>query len=272
MNCCIQFSHANIASMKIRAGDGLLQSWLRKYLKKNMAQPLHLQGDMMRYWNEGANQSFLLLLDQIDRGELEGRQSGDYGSDFSESFPNRASKIWEEVSSPFLKVQDDMHDFLADDDEDEEGESVPINPHFTPPIKEGENLKSPEDEMLEYLKRKNSERGADSSVENSSSSSESEESDELEVLSKQEAEEDEEEDEWMKSKQLASKKRAKKRSKGHEGGSDSDDLFDGNGALDTLNGNAKTIGTDDSDEEKPPTRRSSGSARKRLAESSDDEF
>ena len=47
---------------QIRAPDGLLQSWLRRSLCHNA-----VQGDMARYWNNGENQSFILLLNQIDR-------------------------------------------------------------------------------------------------------------------------------------------------------------------------------------------------------------
>ncbi|KAL7509050.1 hypothetical protein ACHAXN_006073 [Cyclotella atomus] len=261
---------------QIRASDGLLQRWLRKSLKQRMAQPMHLQGDMMSYWLGGENQSFLLLLDQIERGELEGHQSGDYGSEFSESFPNRARRIWLEVSSPYLKAQDDMKEFLASESEEDEAQhdSVPINPHFTPPNKEGDQFKSPEDEMLEFLKRKNSQRGAASSSENDDSSS-SDSSEELEVLSKQgiEEEEEEEEDEWTRSKSLVvAKRKAKRRGKRNNDDSTDDELFESNNAnASTPNGNANTFGAEDSDnadEQKPSPCKS---ARKRVAESSDDE-
>ena len=225
----------------------------------------------MRYWNEGENQSFLLLLNKIEKREMDGEQSGDYGSDFSESFPNRAKRVWVEISSPFLKGNDDIEDFLADDDESD-GDHVPINPHFTPPTKEGENFKSPEDELVEYLQRKNSQRGAASSgSENDGSSSENYSSDELEVLTRREVDDEEVEDEWMKSKQLSTKKKATNRTKRNEDTSDSDDPFEGNGALETsMNGSRKSIGMDDSDDEKPLVGKSS-SKRTRLSESSDEE-
>lgn len=208
---------------------------------------------MVRYWNEGENQSFLLLLNQLDRGELEGEQSGDYGSQFSESFPNRARRLWAEVSSPFLKVQDDMVDFLADDDDDvDEETAVPINPNFTPTTKY-ENVLSPEEAMVAYLKRKNSQKGIESSEDEDGSSS----SDELEVLSKEPIEEEEEKDEWMMSKQFKAKRDLQNND------SDNDVVFDISGTP------SKTFGTDDSGDEKPPARTSS--ARKRLEDSSDEE-
>jgi hypothetical protein len=236
-----------------------------------------VQGDMMRYWNEGENQAFLLLLNKIDRGVLEGEQSGEIGSDFSLSFPNRARKIWKDVSSPFLKGQDDMKDFLADDDEDD-GDSaaeVPINPHFTPPTNEAGQFKSPEEEMVEFLKRKNATRGVASSSEdeNNDSDGSSSDSDELEVLSKEQVEVEEEEDDWTKSKQYKSKKQTRKRSRQNEDDSDDDEVFDANGVAPKTPLNGKSnhqIGSDDSDQEKPVAH-GNGSARKRIADESSDE-
>lgn len=257
---------------QIRAGDGLLQSWLRKSLKKSM-----VQGDMMRYWNEGENQAFLLLLNQMDKGELKGDQSGSSGSEFSLSFPNRARKVWADVCSPFLKVQDDIEDFLADDDEDVESSAVPINPHFTPPTNNGEQLKSPGEKMVEYLQKKYT-RSAASSSENDEKSdvlskdkneSESGSSEELEVLSKESIEEEEEiEDEWTLSKQYQPKKEATRKSKENDD-SDDDSMFDA--PQTPINNNIrKQIGTDDSDSEKSAKLEHS-SARKRIADSSDEE-
>ncbi|KAL3787266.1 hypothetical protein HJC23_004140 [Cyclotella cryptica] len=252
---------------QIRAGDGLLQSWLRKSLKKSM-----VQGDMMRYWNEGENQAFLLLLNQMDKGELKGDQSGSSGSDFSLSFPNRARKVWAELCSPFLKVQDDIEDFLADEDEDAESCAVPINPHFTPPTNQTEQVKSPEEKMLEYLQKKNA-RHAASSSENESESEES--SVELEVLSKEgsddeEEEEEEVEDEWTRSKQY--KQEARKRSSRNKDESDNDSAMFDVPKTPINDDFRKEIGNDDSDDddEKPITR-VNGNARKHIADSSDEE-
>eukprot|EP00579_Thalassiosira_antarctica_P028908 CAMPEP_0202026542 /NCGR_PEP_ID=MMETSP0905-20130828/59164_1 /ASSEMBLY_ACC=CAM_ASM_000554 /TAXON_ID=420261 /ORGANISM="Thalassiosira antarctica, Strain CCMP982" /LENGTH=1024 /DNA_ID=CAMNT_0048589789 /DNA_START=6 /DNA_END=3076 /DNA_ORIENTATION=+ len=86
---------------QIRASDGLLQSWLRKSLRQNT-----VQGDMMRYWLNGENQSFVLLLSQMDLMRKRGEQGGETGSDFSVSFPNRAKRIWRDVSAPYLKQMD----------------------------------------------------------------------------------------------------------------------------------------------------------------------
>lgn len=218
---------------QIRASDGLLQRYLKKSLRRQT-----VQGDMMRYWLSGENQSFVLLMSHIDDRELRGVDAGeDAGaSDFSLSFPNRARRVWDEVSSPYLKeAGEDMEEFLADDDEEEEGGEggengggVPINPNFVPPAKGGmgaHDVLSPEDQIVEHLKEKNAETrrrhrreaGLDSSAEEEGGSSDdgASLSDELEVIAAKrgganeaddgEKEEEVEEDEWIKSKRYKSK-------------------------------------------------------------------
>ena len=228
---------------QVRAGDGLLQRWLQKNLRRNT-----VQGDMMRYWNSGENQSFLLLLSQIDRSQPE------YSSDFSLSFPNRARKVWTQVSAPYMKHGQDLDDFLAGDDESEESvDGVPINPNFTPPsnLKSVSDLKSPEEEMIEHLQKKNRYKSAlrsDSGGESSSSSDD----DELEILDPKPTEESEEDD-WTKSKSFKAKVKHKSQSSTND--SDDDNVFDSDVEIIEEKPNAKT-----------PI-----SARKRVMESSSDE-
>lgn len=206
---------------------------------------------MVRYWLGGENQAFVLLLSQIDKGELRGEQSGEYGSDFSFSFPNRARKLWREVSAPYLKLQDDMEDFVADSDE-EEASGPMINPHFTPPSleDEGGDTKTPEERMIEHLKKRNAARNVQScSDEGASGGGDDSSDDELEVLPKpSEMEEVEEEDDWTKSKRYDSAKKSRKMKTLVDSDADSDD-----------------------DEEEPKVPATSGSARKRIDDSSDDE-
>ncbi|KAL7438683.1 hypothetical protein ACHAXM_006566 [Skeletonema potamos] len=233
---------------QVRAGDGLLQRWLQKNLRRNT-----VQGDMMRYWNSGENQSFLLLLSQIDRNKPE------YSSDFSLSFPNRARRVWNQVSAPYMKHGQDIDDFIADDDESEESAGgVPINPNFTPPsiLKSGSDFKSPEEKLIEHLQQKNrnksalrSDSGGESS--SSSSSSSSEKDDELEILEPNPTEESDEDD-WTKSKSVEAK--VKRKSQSSTKNDSDDDVFDSD---------VKII---EDKKAKTPT-----SARKRVMESSSDE-
>mmetsp|Transcript_31199 Transcript_31199/g.65789 ORF Transcript_31199/g.65789 Transcript_31199/m.65789 type:complete len:823 (-) Transcript_31199:108-2576(-) len=279
---------------QIRASDGLLQSWLRKSLRQNT-----VQGDMMRYWLNGENQSFVLLLSQIDKGRLRGEQSGEYGSNFSNSFPNRARRIWRDVSAPYLKVHD-MDDFIAEEgdeeveDEEDEGAAagVPVNPNFTPPDAKGGDFKSPEERMMEHLQKKNRRKQNFNDSDDSSGKSNgdndgaSSDDDDLEVLPKpQQYEEVEDEDEWTKSKRFNSAKKAKQnlKSTGDEESED-DNVFDSDAEKPKqpkaqMNGVAagKRVIDDgnefDSDTEKPKPKApmNSGSARKRVIESSDEE-
>lgn len=242
---------------QIRAGDGLLQRWLQKNLRRNT-----VQGDMMRYWNSGENQSFLLLLSQIDRCDQ------DYSADFSLSFPNRARKVWNQVSAPYLKQSEDLNDFIADDDEEiEEGDDggVPINPHFTPPsinLKDPSDFKSPEEEMIANLQKKNRrykstyDDSDDASGSGGGKSSSSDE-DELEILDPKPTTEESEDDEWTKSKSYSSKVKQKSaKAVGAKNNDSEDDVFD-----------------DDVEiiEEKPSASKTPTSARKRIMESSSDE-
>ena len=268
---------------QVRASDGLLQSWLKRSLRHNT-----VQGDMMRYWLQGENQSFVLLLSQIDKGQLRGEQSGEYGGDFSLSFPNRAKKIWHDVKGPYLK-EHDMGDFIAEEGEEEsedEGGGIAVNPNFTPPDAKGGAVKSSMEQMIENLKKRNSTslKKRNSTVFDDSSNDdpgESSDDDELEILPKaQQYEEVEEEDEWTKSKSLKSQK-AKQTQKLMKDNSDDDDVFESDAEKEPkaqLNGSARKRVIDDgnvldSDEEKKqPTKEAmNGSARKRVLESSDEE-
>ena len=205
-----------------------------------------------------------MLLSQIDKGRAQGEHSGEYGSDFSFSFPNRAKKIWKDVSAPYLKDQHDLGDFIAEDDEEESEEEgrVPINPHFRPPEKDGEQLLSPEEQMIATLKKKNRlKRNNDDSDDSSRAAGkkddedDSDSSSELEVLPKSPQYEDvEEEDEWTKSKRFeAAKKKAKQNLKS-TGESDDDSVFEEDAKKPSaMNGSARKVidgdgnGSSDSD-------------------------
>eukprot|EP00580_Thalassiosira_gravida_P004464 CAMPEP_0201624930 /NCGR_PEP_ID=MMETSP0493-20130528/939_1 /ASSEMBLY_ACC=CAM_ASM_000838 /TAXON_ID=420259 /ORGANISM="Thalassiosira gravida, Strain GMp14c1" /LENGTH=496 /DNA_ID=CAMNT_0048094851 /DNA_START=34 /DNA_END=1524 /DNA_ORIENTATION=- len=246
---------------QIRASDGLLQSWLKKSLRQNT-----VQGDMMRYWLNGENQSFVLLLNQIERNGLRMEQSGEYKCDFSASFPNRAKRIWRDVSAPYLKDMKDMEDFIAKEGDDEEegdgdGDAAPVNPNFTPPSGK-RAFKSPEEQMIEHLQKKNKKHPTfDDSSDDSSSLGAGEDGgdgssdDELEVLPEPpQYEEVEEEDEWTKSKMLKAKKARQTnfQSKNDNGGdsSDDDDIFDSDsGKPVQINGGARKKAIESSDEE-----------------------
>ncbi len=287
---------------QIRASDGLLQSWLKRSLRRAA-----VQGDMMHYWLGGENQSFILLMNQIDKGRARGEHSGECGSDFSFSFPNRARKIWRDVSAPYSK-QLDMDDFIADEgnesSEEEEGSfaaDLPLNPHFTPPNAEkGEDLKSPEERMIEHLREKNRMRrkydsSDDDSAEtndekdskdcNAALSSENSDDDELEVLPKpSQYKEVEDDDDWIKAKLLKVKKARHGRKANDKNDSDHSNLFESNS--ETKNTEArinssdrkrviedddKSSGSDSDRKPKPQMHTNGGSARKRIIDGGDEE-
>jgi hypothetical protein len=120
---------------RVRGTDGLLQRYLHGHWKRH--HHTTFQGSMQRYWFDGANQSFVCLLEMIDRAEafravLDDRNSEDdiregaesffqVAKEFFDSFQNRAKMEWEQISSPFQKnaQKDDLRDFLADEDSED---------------------------------------------------------------------------------------------------------------------------------------------------------
>ena len=278
---------------QIRASDGLLQSWLRRSTCRTT-----VQGDMARYWRGGENQSFVLLLNQIEKRKLHEEQDDDEEEregGFCGSYPRRARRVWMDVSAPYLK-QADMGDFIAEEgaDEDERSATVRINPHFNPPNRKGEELVSPEEQIMEHLRRKNLQRGnvyssdGSSAAANSGSASSDNSDGELEVLPKPpQFEEEEEEDEWTRSKRLkmAKTKARSKRTSSKAGSSDDDndvfasDLENPKPQFQTKATPQKRIIEDDGNDsnsgsDRPGSKAAEtnhGSARKRVAESSSSE-
>ena len=103
---------------------------------------------MREYWNEGNNQSFILLLDLVKRAKLKLENppddaSGDDNSDddevekthrqkaqqFWDSFASGAHLLWQKLSSPFQKEHENIKSFIAQDDDIEEGSEDEVVNH-----------------------------------------------------------------------------------------------------------------------------------------------
>ena len=146
---------------KIRAADGLLQHWLE------------LNGSDIDAWGKGYwsadgyenKEAFKQLSKYLDKGQLRGEQSGEFGSPFSQSFPNRANKIWSKLNEPFLKPnKKDLADI--DDRSVDEG----IKPR---PVLEDEQKSDPEEHMIKHLREKRIKQEAERSPESESSKDDS---------------------------------------------------------------------------------------------------
>ena len=119
----------------VRAPDGLLQRWLSTLQINGQVK----QGHMLMYWNQGNNQIFIQLLDLMTRvkvysgglfdaefSEEAKEELEDYRNearDFFATFTTEVDQRWIDMSSPFLKSDKNMDDFIANDtnvDEEEE--------------------------------------------------------------------------------------------------------------------------------------------------------
>lgn len=119
----------------VRAPDGLLQRWLSTLQINGQVK----QGHMLMYWNQGNNQIFIQLLDLMTRvkvysgglfdaefSEEAKEELEDYRNearDFFATFTTEVDQRWIDMSSPFLKSDENMDDFIANDtnvDEEEE--------------------------------------------------------------------------------------------------------------------------------------------------------
>ena len=191
---------------EVRGQDGLLQHFVRS----NFAY----KNDMWGYWrgNYGRKgELFRTLVRLIGRNEE--KKPASNPPEFCTSFPNRARKIWEKVSDPFLKRDEEGDKKFIDYKVKEENE-VRDNPYFDLPDQEEEDETN---SFVEELKRKTEQYKRDrrsderdNEDEEESSSSDSDES------------EEELEDPWMKEKEKKMKQKlGKTRTKIQSTGNDS---------------------------------------------------
>jgi hypothetical protein len=148
---------------RVRDGDGLLQRWINKSWRGGPPGA----GGMKIYWYSGNNQSYLHLLDQMeiaqDYNELlassdcddEVRQVAEAymvkPRRFFESFQDQVQQAWGDMSSPFVRDNGDIRDFLDDGEEDSEDEVA----HFVARREvEKTDYESDQNDLANKLKRK----------------------------------------------------------------------------------------------------------------------
>jgi len=156
---------------KIRDSDGLLQRYIENLYKRSTTY----QGAMSSYWHEGNNQMFIQLwhlskrykelkeiinemseeIDEEDQIEEADKMLFDRAQSYLDSFRNRAKRVWVRLSAPYRKAtEEELNDFLADDDDDDDGDAeedrgLPPQINFNPI-----SSATPEDEIIEHLRRK----------------------------------------------------------------------------------------------------------------------
>jgi hypothetical protein len=123
--------------LQIRAQDGLLQRYLKHTSGKNWAPR---QGEMMRYWNFGNSDNFLLLLSNVAEADrccriVNDRHATDEdalasaheflqeSTEFIASFTDDVPDLWQTITAPFQKATQEEIDFVAyGSDEDGDGD------------------------------------------------------------------------------------------------------------------------------------------------------
>ena len=180
---------------------------------------------MRSYWAEGHNQSYILLRILVERrqvvellGDKVQRRSDDNEDDeveaFSQSFVNRGKKIWNTLMSPYRRDDEDVNEFIADDNDVEDEEVETQRPVFEKPESDIE------DAFVKHLREKRlaTKHGYDtSSNEEDDSSSEDEsigvvddDDSDYDGIVEEEEKEESSEDEWVAKKSYKSKSPWKK--------------------------------------------------------------
>ena len=130
---------------KIRDGDSLLQRWLRA----RAGTPG--QKDMQDYWlRDGNNDQFNHLARMVHKIHRQMMHSGKFAWEtFSESFPNRAKKLWNKLSDPHLRRhEDDAEESNQMDDDEVIEQQVEYMP---PPVLPGDEESDAEEYIAQHL-------------------------------------------------------------------------------------------------------------------------
>ena len=195
---------------QIRVADGLLQRYL-----KNTTQ--------VHYWAEGYSFDFIFLLHIVSIHNEVGPSINPTVYEYAKSFPNRAKKVWEIISAPYLKEfegeLDDMNVSELDDDDEEEdkfGCTYGVQHRLAFTQEEDDEKEDPATIIVRELRAR---RGVYSdSAEDSNGCNESEitlidnDSENSSCDQVYSESEDEDNDEWLKKKRFTPKKHLKKKS------------------------------------------------------------
>lgn len=153
-----------------------------------------------------------MLEERLEGGDEEATALFDDAAEYYQSFENRVKKSWDSLSAPYLKgSKEELNDFIVEGDDDEEEDA---SPRF---VFQREYV-DPEEEIVRILKQRMS--GGNASVDSSRHEDEEgeEEDEHLSLADSNEdeagipgyySEEEDEDDEWVKSKLVRPRKRAK---------------------------------------------------------------
>ena len=182
---------------RIRGTDGLLQHFVYRDGFRNV-------GVLQAYWNYGNAAIFLHLLFLVDHLECIDPEAHLFCAGIGSK---TAEKIWQHVSGPYEKVQDDDYDFIDERNESDisENEESSDPSKSSPSDNDNESI-DPEVEFIRMLRQMRGKHSDDDSSGSDSSSTEDnakqkEEDEELPPDYVYE-ESEEEEDEWLLEKRM----------------------------------------------------------------------
>jgi len=230
---------------------------------------------MKKYWYEGHNQNYILLRVLIERQQYMKEYHPDEVDDsFSESFQQRATKIWQGLSGPYSKS--DASDFIDSGNEE-------IVEEVRPMFECAENI---EDDLVTHLRTQREmargrKHGYDSSSDSSSSNNEDEEIDEEDEIIDVNGLDNENvyieqssEDEWVaKKRTMGRKKKFSSRLKSMKAEVDSDDDDESVDFFHSTEGKKviKLDSSDESDDASSPHKKQITPTKKILILESDEE-
>lgn len=179
------------------------------------------QGDMRRYWYDGNSECYIYLLYQMERLRIyknilakQGVEESDdddeqpdplrKAKEFFRSFADQAKNLWESLISPYSKQAEDMKDFIAENDEEEDKEDEEAEVPHNVFDQEQAAAEQEEDERIASYYNDRAKRKANASDEDESSNYEDEDENENEAEDERLKDQyhhqssDSEADEWVK--------------------------------------------------------------------------
>ena len=182
-----------------------------------------MHGFILRYWHQdGNNLEFVHLLELVDIADLHRQadpsdeektwEAEEYFApalEYFDSFRDDANDLWDYISGPYRNT-DDMDDFVAEDEEEDDG---PTTQDVYREIERQAELEEHDRMIARFENAKSESDDSDETDEknNASDSEDASDEDEVQVVDDGLSSDDDEDDPWMQSKQNKLAKTLQKR-------------------------------------------------------------